>query len=282
MVFVASKIKHFQYVLYPLPAIHASAFKIECNKFVSLLIIVSFEGQVMRNLEVCFSPSLIETYEIKGKLVVLVDILRATSTICTALYHGVKEIIPVASIEEAKAYKEKGFLVAGERDGKVLDFADFGNSPTNFLGDNLVGQRIAYSTTNGTKAVKAAEGCEVLAIGAYLNHTVLSEWILGSGLDVLVYCSGWKNKFNLEDTLFAGALCESLISSGKYDTICDSTLAAMDLWSIAKKDIIGYIQKAAHRERLRKLGLDDILEYCHTFDLAPVIPVLKGNSICLL
>jgi 2-phosphosulfolactate phosphatase len=188
----------------------------------------------------------------------------------------------VATIEEARAYKEKGYLVAGERDGKVLDFADFGNSPANFLNDRVVGQSIVYSTTNGTKAIKAAAACDMLVVGAYLNHAVLAEWILQADKDVLIYCSGWKNKFNLEDSLFAGALCTTLMRSGKCTTVCDSALAAMDLWSIAQTDLIGYIQKAAHRERLRKLGLDDILEYCHTFDLTPVIPVLKGNSICAL
>jgi 2-phosphosulfolactate phosphatase len=233
-------------------------------------------------LEVCFSPALFATYEVKDKIVVLVDILRATSTICTALYKGVKEIIPVATVEEARAYKEKGFMVAGERDGKVLDFADFGNSPFNFMNENIIGKSIVYSTTNGTAAIQMAKGCSLLVIGSYLNHQVLNDWLIKQNKDVIIFCSGWKNKFNLEDTVFAGALSESLLESGKFSTVCDSSLASIDLWKLAKNDLIKYIEKAAHRERLRKLGLDDVLEYCHTFNAAPVIPYQKNDSIIAL
>jgi 2-phosphosulfolactate phosphatase len=223
--------------------------------------------------------ALFNTFDPTGKIVVLVDILRATSTICAALHHGVKEIIPVATIDEALAYKKKGYMVAGERDGKVLDFADFGNSPFNFMNDAAIGQSIVYTTTNGTKAISIATGCHELLIGAYLNLNVIADYLRNATQDVIIFCSGWKNKFNLEDTLFAGALADQLLKDNNYKTVCDSTLAATDLWSIAKNDLMTYIQKAAHRERLRKLGLDDVLEYCHTPDLAPVIPVYKAPAI---
>lgn len=235
-----------------------------------------------KSIEVCFTPLLFGTFDIDEKIVVLVDILRATSTICTALQYGVKEIIPVATVEEARSFKEKGYMVAGERDGQVLSFADFGNSPFNFMNDNVAGKSIVYSTTNGTSAIHAATDCYQLVVGSYLNHEVLAAWLIGEQKDVIVFCSGWKNKFNLEDTLFAGALCETLLESGVFSTECDSVNASVDLWQIAKVDLLAYIQKAAHRERLRKLGLDDVLEYCHTFNTAPVLPVLNGNSIIAL
>jgi 2-phosphosulfolactate phosphatase len=232
-----------------------------------------------KTLEVCFSPALFKTYDAKGKIVVLVDILRATSTICTAFQYGVKEIIPVASVKEARRYKSLGYIVAGERNGKVLPFADFGNSPFNFMNDSVAGQSIVYSTTNGTKAIQIVKGCSEMVFGSYLNHYELAVHLIDSNRDVLVLCSGWKNKFSLEDTVFAGALCKTLLESGQFITICDSVLASVDLWDIAEKDLLGYIQKAAHRHRLRKLGLDDVLEYCHTYDATSVVPILKGNSI---
>jgi 2-phosphosulfolactate phosphatase len=239
-------------------------------------------NRIMNSLEICFSPALLGTYDLNGKIVVLVDILRATSTICTALHKGVREIIPVESIEEAKLYKEKGYLVAGERDGKILDFADFGNSPFNFMDGQAVGKPLVYSTTNGTRAIRSASGCAQLLIGSYLNHTVLCNFLADSGHDIVVFCSGWKDKFNLEDSLYAGALCTALIDTGKYETVCDSVHAATDLWQIAGPDVLQYIQKAAHRRRLKNMKLDDVLEYCHSFDLAPVIPVLTGKSIVTL
>ena len=235
-----------------------------------------------KNLEVCFSPALFPTFDATDKTVVLIDILRATSTICAALHHGVGKIIPVGGVDEARQYKEKGFIVAGERDGKVLDFADFGNSPYNFMNEQVIGKTIAYSTTNGTKAIQMASGAGEVLIGAYLNHAVLARYLIAGPRDVILFCSGWKNKFNLEDSLFAGALADTLLESGSFQTICDSTHAAIDLWSCAKHDLLHYIQKAAHRERLRRLGLDDVLAYCHTFDLAPVVPVCNGSMITKL
>jgi len=228
---------------------------------------------------VCFSPALFSTYDAAGKIVVLADILRATTSICTALFHGVKEIIPVGTIEEARNLKAQGYMVAGERDGQVLDFADFGNSPFNFMNEQVKGRSIVYCTTNGTKAIHMASGCTHLVIGAYVNHLALCDWLAARDSDILVLCSGWKNRFSLEDSVFAGALCESLLAGGHFATICDSVHASLDLWRAAKNDLLAYIQKAAHRERLLKLNLDDVIEYCHTFDTVPVIPVLKGKSI---
>jgi 2-phosphosulfolactate phosphatase len=232
-----------------------------------------------RNIEVCFSPALFAGYENPGAIAVITDILRATSAIVTAFENGVERIIPVGTLEEAKAFKDKGYMVAAERDGIVRDFADFGNSPFNFTPDRVSGRQIVYSTTNGTQAIHVASGCHRVAIGAYLNFTAVFEWILSQDRDVILLCAGWKNRFNLEDSLFAGALSEKLLSTGKYHTICDSTLAAMDLWEKAGSDLLGYIDKVAQRERLRRNKLDDVIEYCHTFDVTEVIPVLEGDHL---
>jgi 2-phosphosulfolactate phosphatase len=228
-----------------------------------------------KNIEVCLSPALYDNFKNDDAIVIVVDILRATSAICTAFMNGVKRIIPVATLDEAKDYKDRGFMVAAERDGIVRDFADFGNSPYNFTSENIKGREIVYSTTNGTNTIMMASHSHEVLIGAYLNHKALVEHIINEERDVIILCAGWKNKFNLEDTLFAGSLAEAVLEYEGYDTICDSTYAAMDLWGIAKKDIMGYIEKVAQRHRLKKNKLDDVLEYCHTFDLTPKIPYLK-------
>ncbi len=226
-------------------------------------------------VEVCLTPAIYDTFRNDKAIVVVVDILRATSAICTAFMNGAKRIIPVASLEEAKDYKNRGFMVAAERDGIVRDFADFGNSPYNFTPERIKDQEIVYSTTNGTNAIMMAAHSHEVLIGAYLNHKALVEHILKEKHDLLILCAGWKNQFNLEDTLFAGALAESVLKDENFHTICDSTYAAMDLWNVANKDIHAYIEKIAHYHRLKKNGLDDVLEYCHTFDLARQIPCLK-------
>ncbi len=232
-----------------------------------------------KHIEVCFTPALLDLYEISTKNVVLIDILRATSAICTAFAWGVKEIIPVGSVEEARQCKQNGMVVAGERDGVVLDFADFGNSPFNFMNDKVRNASIAYCTTNGTKAIQKASHAHRLMIGSYLNFSAVKDFLLNDTYDVLLFCSGWKNRFNLEDTVFAGALIEQLLLDEHFETICDSAMAAQDLWNTAKPNLLEYIQKCAHRHRLRRLGLDDVMEYCHTFDKTDIIPILHKDKI---
>ncbi len=228
-----------------------------------------------KNVEVCLSPALYDTFKNDEAIVIVVDILRATSAICTAFMNGVKRIIPVATLNEAKEYKSRGYMVAAERDGIVRDFADFGNSPYNFTPENIHDREIVYSTTNGTNTIMMASHSHEVLIGAYLNHQALVQYIIRENRDIIILCAGWKNKFNLEDTLFAGSLAEALLDHEGFDTICDSTYAAIDLWGVAKKDMMGYIEKVAQRHRLKKNKLDDVLEYCHTFDLTQKIPYLE-------
>ena len=202
-----------------------------------------------------------------------------TSAICTAFENGVASIIPVAGVDEAQDYKKKGYLVAAERDGYVLDFADFGNSPFNFTRERIEGKTIVYSTTNGTGIIKMASNAARIAVGSFLNISSLSEWLISMEKDVVLFCAGWKNRFNLEDTICAGAFAEQLMKSSSYATICDSTLAALDLWSLAKPDPLDYLEKAAQRTRLRNKNLDDCIPFCLTPDFTKIIPVIDNGIL---
>ncbi|MGE0079291.1 MAG: 2-phosphosulfolactate phosphatase [Bacteroidales bacterium] len=233
----------------------------------------------MNSIEVCFSPSVFDHFNSADKIVVVVDILRATSVICTMLENGAKEIIPVRDIEEAKAYKQKGYLVVAERNGAKLDFADFGNSPFYFTPETVAGKTIVYSTTNGTNAITVGKNASNVAIGSFLNFNAILKFLLSKQKDILILCAGWKGRFSMEDALFAGALASELIKSTSYETICDSTHAAMDLWNVAKKDMPNYLEKVAQRHRLRKLGLDNVIGYCFSFDQTDKVPILEGNRL---
>jgi 2-phosphosulfolactate phosphatase len=239
-------------------------------------------GKEKSKIEVCFSPALYPYFENHDAIVIVTDVLRASSAICTAFMNGVVRIIPVRTLEEAKAWKAKGFKVAAERDGIVKDFADFGNSPFNFTPERVKDQFIIYSTTNGTQAVQLASSGHQVLIGAFLNITALCDYAVASSRDVLVLCAGWKNKFNLEDTLFAGALTDKLLNTGKFETVCDSAFASRDLWNIAHQDPLAYVEKAAQRHRLKKKGLDDVIDYCLTIDLTRIIPVLENDYLIKL
>lgn len=232
-----------------------------------------------RNIEVCFTPATYDVFKNDDAVVVVVDILRATSAIVTAFMNGVSRLLPVGTLEEAKAYKDKGYMVAAERDGIVRDFADFGNSPYNFTPERVKGNEIVYSTTNGTKSIMMASNSHRVLIGAYTNHQALVDYIVKEDRDLIILCAGWKNKFNLEDSLFAGSLAKAVLKHDNFFTDCDSTQAAIDLWGVAEADLMSYIDKCAQRHRLAKNGLDDVIEYCHTFDLTSLIPALKEDYI---
>lgn len=232
-----------------------------------------------KTIEVCLTPALYSCYENGDAIVVIIDVLRASSAICTAFSNGASTIIPVAEINEAREYKRKGYLVAAERDGYVLDFADFGNSPFNFTREKVEGKTIVYSTTNGTKVIDLASSSYMTVIGTFINFSALTDWLIKQDHNVILFCAGWKDKFNLEDTICAGAIAEKLLKNPSFTTICDSVNAATDLWKAAAADPLSYLEKAAQRSRLRDKGLDDCIEYCLTFDIAKSIPVIQKGVL---
>lgn len=239
-------------------------------------------GKHKKSVEVCFMPAIYSSYENPDAIVVVVDILRATSAICTAFMNGASRIIPVGTLDEAKAYKGKGYLVAAERDGIVRDFADFGNSPYNFTVDRVKDQEIVYSTTNGTHSIQIASNSHEVLIGSYLNISSLANYLIEKERDVIILCAGWKSRFNLEDTIYAGALAEKLLQHQHFYTICDAAKASVELWERASDNLFEYIKQVAQYERLRKNNLHDVIEYCHTLDQTNIIPVFKENMVTVL
>ncbi|HCC70685.1 MAG TPA: 2-phosphosulfolactate phosphatase [Bacteroidales bacterium] len=231
------------------------------------------------NLEVCLTPAIFDRYADPGAIVVVIDTLRASSAICNAFANGASSLIPVKGLEEAREYKNKGYMVAAERDGYVQDFADFGNSPFNFTPERVKGQTIVYSTTNGTRSIQLASECYRVVIGSFLNISSLEKWLLEQDRDIIFLCAGWKSKVSLEDSVFAGALADRLLRSNKYNTICDSVNIVLDIWKLAEPDIVAYIDKAAQRSRLRDKGLDDCIPFCHTEDSTDAIPYLEENRL---
>mgnify|MGYP005838060653 CR=1 FL=1 len=234
------------------------------------------------NIEVCLSPALFEYHFDSDSIAVIVDTLRATSAICSAFANGAEKLIPVATVEQAREMKSQGFVVAAERDGYVLDFADFGNSPFNFTEERVKGKTIVYSTTNGTRTIEMASSCHEVVIGSFLNISILSEWLITQNRDIVILCAGWKNKVNIEDSFYAGALCSRLLDNSSFISNCDSARICMDMWSIGKDNPVAYIDKAAQRTRLKEKGLDDCIPFCHKPDSTDVIPAYKNGEIIKL
>ncbi|MDB5159048.1 MAG: 2-phosphosulfolactate phosphatase [Mucilaginibacter sp.] len=233
-------------------------------------------------LEVCLTPALIPLYNVEDYIVVVIDIFRATTSICYGIENGAEAIIPVSQVEECSAYLEKGFdyLLAAERNGEVVTGFDFGNSPFSYTREKVAGKTIVLTTTNGTHALHLSRSAKKIVIGAFLNLTAICNWLKQQNENILLVCSGWKNNFNLEDTLFAGAVVEQLKGSGFV--VDDPAIAANDLYQLAKDDLDGYLKKTSHSERLKKLGIEADIAFCLNVDIATAIPVLDGEKLVKL
>jgi 2-phosphosulfolactate phosphatase len=233
-------------------------------------------------LDVCLTPALLPLYHVEDYIVVVIDIFRATSSICYGIENGAVAIIPVSEVEECAAYREKGTdsLLAAERNGEVVAGFDFGNSPFSYTVEKVSGKTVVLTTTNGTHALHLSRNAKKIVIGSFLNLTALCNWLKTQNENILLVCAGWKNNFNLEDTLFAGAVVEQLKHSGF--TLDDPSIAANDLFQIGKDDISKYLGTTSHGERLKKLGIEKDIAFCLQVDLTTAIPVLEGEQLVKL
>ncbi len=229
-------------------------------------------------IDTCFSPYLYPVYKDEESIVVIIDVFRATSAICVAFYNGAEKIIPVATVEEAAEYKKQGYLAGAERNAVKLDGFDFGNSPYDYMGEHVKGKTIALTTTNGTQAIEAARNAYQVVVGSFLNIDVLCDWLLKQNRSVILLCSGWKNKFNLEDALFAGAVTEKMVALSDNYKLGDGCLALKYLYAQAQHEPIKFLVHASHKERMSRLGLKKDIKYCLTPNQAPVIPILEDRK----
>ena len=235
-----------------------------------------------KRIEVCFTPSEYSYYKDEFEIVVVIDVLRATSAMCAAFDNGILSIIPVPTIEEALEYKKKGYLVGAERKGQIVEGFDFGNSPFSYMKEEFRGKEVVLTTTNGTKSLEVAKDAETVVIGSFLNLTALSSWLSKQDKNILCLCSGWQDKFNLEDTICAGAISDFLISTGNFISIEDSSIAAKYLFLSAKDNYLGYLKSSSHRRRLKHLNLNEDIKYCLTPDQTDVIPILVNGKLIKL
>ncbi|MCR9251933.1 MAG: 2-phosphosulfolactate phosphatase [bacterium] len=233
----------------------------------------------MRKVEVCLTPSLIEQHDLKGKVVVVVDIFRATSCMVSGLASGVKSITPVSEVMECKELMKQGYVGAGERGGKKVDGFDIGNSPFSYMKEEMKGQKVAVTTTNGTLAInKSLEADEVL-VGAFLNLSSIADYVLKSNKDLVIHCAGWKGTPNLEDTAFAGALIKKLGSEVELSN--DGASMAKALYENYESALYKNLLSSAHAKRLKNFGIEEDLELCCTIDKFNIVPVLKGKELVL-
>lgn len=232
------------------------------------------------SLHTVLSPRLLNIYDVTNCVVVVIDVFRATSTIATALYNGAARVIPVDTVEQCiQIGKNTGGITAGERDGKVIEGLEYGNSPAEYPRSFIEGKTLVLTTTNGTKLLHMAlnAGASEVITGSFPNISAVCDHLVSQKKNVILGCSAWKDRFNLEDTLFAGAVISRI---REHFTIhCDSSLMAMDLYSMHRNDMNAFIRRTTHWHRLASYGLEKDLEYCVTHDAANILPVYKNGDL---
>jgi 2-phosphosulfolactate phosphatase len=231
-------------------------------------------------VHVCFSPELYTAYAEDKHVVVVIDVLRATTAICVAIDSGAERVIPVVDVRVAKDYLGKGYIVGAERDGNIVDGFEYGNSPGEFRGDHVKGKTIVLTTSNGTYAIAAAQSAEEVAIGAFINLDAVVNWLCKHvDKEVILLCAGWKRKFNMEDTLFAGAVVDRLKEMDKVKEVTDSGIAALHLYRLGRDDLYGFLEDSSHRRRLRKLDITEDVIFSLSLNKTDVVPILTPDGI---
>lgn len=234
------------------------------------------------SLHTSLSPALLNLYDVSNSIVVIIDVLRATSTIATVLYNGAKCVIPVDSVTRCMEIgRQIEGITAGERDGQIAEGLEYGNSPFEYPREFVQGKTLVLTTTNGTRLLHMAleKGANQIVTGSFPNLSALCDHLMAEGQNVLLGCAAWKDRVNIEDMLFAGAVISRI---GKHFSInCDSSHIAQTMYEKAKKDLFGFMKKneASHYHRLMNFGLEKDIRYCLTDDGANILPVYAEGKL---
>jgi len=237
-------------------------------------------------LDICLSPKLIDNYELDNTAIVIIDVVRASTTICTALSYGVEHLIALDDVEATRKLKNDDYIIAGERNGDKIDGFDLGNSPISFMDRKMLeGRKLAMTTTNGTRTLHVAKeaadkfkDAEIL-IGTFVNYSKIRQYLAMSNKNALLVCSGWKGNLSVEDTIFAGKLADDLMKYGKYEFMTDGPNHAVLIYEQAKTNLFDFIMDYSARFRGKASQLSQDIRYCVKEDVAEVLPVLENGKI---
>ncbi len=238
----------------------------------------------LSNLQIhtSLSPLHLQHYSLENTIVVIIDVFRATSTIAAALYNGAAAVIPVDSVDKALAIsKSIDGIAAGERDGKIADGLEHGNSPLEYPPGFIEGRTLVLTTTNGTRLLQMAlsRGAETIITGSFPNLQAVCNFLIAKQQNVLLCASGWKDRFNLEDTIFAGAVI-SRIEQYFAPMHCDSSLMAKVMYENYRHNLYDAARQFTHYHRLvERFGLIEDIRFCLTDDIAPVLPLYHDQKL---
>ncbi|MCS6988496.1 MAG: 2-phosphosulfolactate phosphatase [Chloroherpetonaceae bacterium] len=241
-------------------------------------------------VDVFFTPAGIEETAFNDKIVVVIDVLRASTTMITALENGAKEIIPVVEVEDALKVASSLFnerpILSGERHGKVIQGFDLGNSPDEFAASVVSDKSLVFCTTNGTKAILKAKSAKILALCAFLNVSVVKEFVLRTEnleYNLVILCAGKENRFSLEDAICAGLLVDKLLADkrGQSIALSDSATAARILYEKFRGNELAALRESEHGRYLASLGFAKDIEAAARIDVSQALPIMEDSIIRL-
>lgn len=238
-----------------------------------------------RTLDVLLQPGEISPDRIRGKTIVVIDVLRASTSLVTALANGAKLIIPCDTVEEAREIKKsnlyQNILLCGERSGKRISGFDLGNSPMCYTEDKVRDKTIVFTSTNGSRAINSVTDGSQIVIGGFINSQAVVDFISASSQDCLFACSGMEGRFSLEDTVCAGLMIEKIVEqAGEKDLQkTDEAFAAQILYRYHSNDLDSMIHNSQHGQYLQSIGFGDDLKVCINIDVRDMIPIFKKGVI---
>ncbi len=237
------------------------------------------------NVEVFLTGSTVSEEDIRGRTVVVIDVLRASSTIVTALRNGARDVIPVFDMDQASKIAQNldhsSFLLGGERGGVKIEGYHLGNSPLEYSREAVEGRTIILNTTNGTGAIVASGACEHLVIGSFLNAGRVIAFAEEAGLDVALVCAGSRSRVALEDTLCAGMILHRLWNGQEPGLVSDAAHIAFTQFVHDQDVLTRAIHKCNHAQHLMALGFEDDVAYCLKVDEIPVLPYYRDSRLKL-
>ena len=230
----------------------------------------------MARIDIALTTDSVGPQVARGKVCVVIDNLRAGTTIVAALVAGCPAVIPAETPEEAREIaRARGCLLGGERNSVRIPGFDFGNSPLEYTPDRIAGRPIAFTTTNGTRAMRACATAESLAVASFLNGRAAAQFLEGSENDILIVCSGTSGEPSIEDTVCAGMLIDSLGGA-----VTNEAREAVALWNRHKGDLTGMMKEVSpHGRSLVDLGLERDIDFAATLNKFDILPVLERDEI---
>ncbi|MCG6157482.1 2-phosphosulfolactate phosphatase [Rubinisphaera margarita] len=233
-----------------------------------------------QSLATCLLPQLATPEILANSRVVVIDILRASSTICTALANGSEVVIPCEDVETAHQLKRDAAanppLLGGERGGVKLPDFDLGNSPREYDEETVSGRSIVFTTTNGTRALHRSVSAAQVAVGCFLNCEAVVDWLESGNQPVVLMCAGTDGHITLEDCLFAGLLADRLVQRNQQLPIDDPTRICLDVYHTAASRLDGtllQLRSSRGGQNLQNLGMGEDINYCAQVDILDLVPV---------